>query len=64
MPKIKTRRSAAKRFKLTGKGKIKRWHAYAGHLFTAKTTKRKRNLRSVDLIDKSDAPRVRKMLNI
>ncbi len=54
MPKLKTHRGAAKRFKLTGKGKIKRRKAYASHILTKKTTKRKRNLRSSALISKGD----------
>jgi large subunit ribosomal protein L35 len=45
MPKIKTNRAAAKRFKKTGTGKIKRAHAFTSHILTPKTTKRKRNLR-------------------
>jgi len=40
MPKMKTNRSAAKRFKLTGKGKVKRHHAFKSHILTKKTTKR------------------------
>ncbi|HCX73197.1 MAG TPA: 50S ribosomal protein L35 [Candidatus Cloacimonas sp.] len=64
MPKMKTRRAAAKRFKVTGKGKIKRFHAYAGHKFTKKTAKRKRNLRQADTVDKVDVPRIKKMLGV
>ena len=45
MPKIKTNRAAAKRFKATGTGKLKRNKAYKSHILTKKTTKRKRNLR-------------------
>ena len=45
MPKMKTNRSAAKRFKLTGTGKLKRSKAYKSHILTKKTSKRKRNLR-------------------
>ena len=63
MPKIKTRRGAAKRFKLTAKGKIKRQQAYLGHILTKKTSKRKRNLRKTTLINSTDAPRVKKMIN-
>jgi len=44
MPKMKTRRSAAKRFKLTGSGKVKRNKAYFAHILTKKSSKRKRNL--------------------
>lgn len=45
MPKIKTNRAAAKRFKKTGTGKVKRAHAFTSHILTPKTRKRKRNLR-------------------
>ena len=45
MPKIKTNRAAAKRFKKTGTGKLKRNKAYKSHILTKKSTKRKRNLR-------------------
>lgn len=64
MPKLKTRRAVAKRFKVTGKGKLKRGHAYAGHIFTKKTAKRKRNLRQADLVNKSDVSRMKKMMGI
>ncbi|MCK4311781.1 MAG: 50S ribosomal protein L35 [Candidatus Cloacimonetes bacterium] len=64
MPKLKTRRAVAKRFKLTGNGKLKRSHAYAGHLLTKKNAKRKRNLRKSDLVNKSDEARMKKMLGI
>jgi large subunit ribosomal protein L35 len=64
MPKVKTKSGAKKRFKLTGTGKIKRKHAYKSHILTKKETKRKRNLRHDSLVDKSDVPRVKKMLNI
>ena len=45
MPKMKTHRGAAKRFKKTGSGKLKRSHAYTSHLFANKSTKQKRHLR-------------------
>ena len=45
MPKIKTHKGSAKRFKFTGNGKIRRQQAYSNHLFASKTKKRKRNLR-------------------
>jgi len=60
--KMKTNRAAAKRFKLTGTGKIKRSKAYHGHLFTAKSPKRLRNLRKGGLLAPSDEARARKML--
>lgn len=64
MPKIRTRRSAAKRFKLTGTGKIKRRKMGAGHLMTRKTRKRKRNLRRGALVHKSDEKRVFRQLGL
>ncbi|MCD6152870.1 MAG: 50S ribosomal protein L35 [Syntrophobacterales bacterium] len=62
MPKMKTHRGAAKRFKLTGTGKIKRNKAYASHILTKKTRKRKRTLRKADLLDKRDMGRVKKLI--
>lgn len=64
MPKVKTKSGAKKRFKLTGTGKIKRKHAFKSHILTKKETKQKRNLTHVTIVDKADAPRVKKMLNI
>jgi len=64
MPKLKTHRGAAKRFKLTGKVKIKRRKAYASHILTKKTTKRKRNLRSPTLLAKGDLKRTKKLLGV
>jgi len=63
MPKIRTRRSAAKRFKLTSKGKIKREKANANHIFTKKSPKRKRNLRKATLVSAADAGRIHKMIS-
>jgi large subunit ribosomal protein L35 len=62
MPKQKTHRGAAKRFKLTASGKVKRGKAYHSHILTKKTRKRKRNLRKGTLISSSDENRVRRML--
>ena len=64
MPKVKTKSSAKKRFKLTGTGKIKRKHAFKSHILTKKETKQKRNLTHTGLVDKSDEKNVRRMLNI
>jgi len=61
-PKMKTNRAAAKRFKRTGSGRIKRNKAYHGHLFTRKSPKRLRNLRKSDMVAGSDEARVNKML--
>ena len=62
MPKVKTNRGAAKRFKETGSGKIKSSKAYTIHILTKKSTKRKRNLRKSGLIAESDAKAVKRML--
>ena len=62
MPKIKTNRGAAKRFRLTGTGKIRRQKAYTSHILTKKSTKRKRNLRKTTIATKADAGRIRRML--
>ena len=60
MPKIKTNRAAAKRFKVTGTGKLKRNKAYKSHILTKKSTKRKRNLRQSTI---TDATNVKNMKN-
>ena len=62
MPKLKTHRGAAKRFRKTAKGKIKRSHAFTSHILTKKSSKRKRKLDQEDLVHKSDRARVRDML--
>jgi large subunit ribosomal protein L35 len=62
MPKMKTRKGAAKRFKKLKSGKVKRYHSKTGHLFTKKSSKKKRNLRQKDYLSKEDAKRVKKML--
>ena len=62
MPKMKTHRGAAKRFKKTASGKIKRFHAFHSHILGKKTPKRKRKLRSATTVHKSDLKRVSKML--
>lgn len=62
MPKMKTNRGAAKRFKLTGSGKIKRSKAYASHILTKKSTKRKRGLRQGDLVDATNLKGIRKIM--
>ena len=61
MPKIKTRRAAAKRFKSTATGKIKRMKPYKSHILESKTEKRKRNLRKAALVSQSMTDVVRKM---
>ncbi len=62
MPKMKTKRGAAKRFKATGSGKVKRGKAYTSHILTKKSTKRKRNLRKSGLVDASSAAAVKRMV--
>jgi large subunit ribosomal protein L35 len=62
MPKIKTHRGAAKRFSLTGTGKVKRNKAYASHILTSKTTKRKRNLRKSTILDLANEKMVKKLI--
>ncbi len=62
MPKMKTNRGAAKRFKITGTGKIKRSKAFTSHILTKKSTKRKRGLRQSDLVDSANLKGIRKIL--
>jgi large subunit ribosomal protein L35 len=62
MPKMKTHRGAAKRFKVTGSGRIKKNNAYKNHILEKKSPKRKRNMRHAEVISPSDAKRVKKML--
>jgi large subunit ribosomal protein L35 len=61
MPKIKTSRAAAKRFKKTGTGKYKRMKANKSHILTKKSTKRKRNLRKAMIIDATTAKKIKKI---
>ncbi len=62
MPKMKTNRGLAKRVKVTGTGKLKRKHAYTGHLFRNKTHKQKVHLRGDAMVDKTDYSRIKEML--
>lgn len=62
MPKLKTNRGAAKRFKKTGTGKFKRSQSHLRHILTKKSTKRKRHLRSADLVHASDTAAIKKMM--
>jgi large subunit ribosomal protein L35 len=62
MPKIKSHRGAAKRFKKTGTGKFLRASAFKRHILTSKPTRRKRHLRGSELVAKVDTPRLKKML--
>ena len=60
--KLKTHKGAAKRFKVTGSGKIIRGHAFARHILTSKSSKRKRKLDQTTTVDPADVRRVRAML--
>ena len=62
MPKMKTNRAAAKRFKVTGSGKLKRSKAYKRHILTKKTTKNKRNLRKPAMVDSTNVKTMKKIL--
>ena len=62
MPKMKTSRAAAKRFKFKGKGKLKRNKAYKRHILTKKTTKTKRNLRKATMTDETNVKNMKKIL--
>ena len=62
MPKLKTNRGAAKRFKKTASGKYKRSSSHMNHILTKKSTKRKRHLRSSKLISSGDLKSVKKLL--
>ena len=62
MPKMKTKRSAAKRFRKTGSGKLKRNKAYKSHILTKKSAKRKRNLRQATITDISNEKVMKRIL--
>lgn len=62
MPKVKTRRGAAKRFSFTGSGKVKRSRAYLRHILTHKTSKQKRRLRQSTTVASTDVKQVRRLL--
>jgi large subunit ribosomal protein L35 len=62
MPKLKTHKGAAKRFRITATGKIKRGHSHARHILTKKTNKRKRYLDIDVLVADGDIERVKRML--
>ena len=62
MPKIKTKRAAAKRFSTTGTGKLKRNKAYKSHILSKKTNKRKRNLRKAAMTDATNVKNMKKVL--
>ncbi len=62
MPKMRTRRGAAKRFKLTGTGRIKRHKAFASHILTKKSPNCKRGLRKAAIVTPADEPRIKRMI--
>lgn len=62
MPKMKTHKGAAKRFRKTGTGKLKRQHAYTSHLFANKSQKQKRKLRKAAVVSSGDFKRIRELL--
>jgi len=62
MPKIKTNRSAHKRFRITGTGLVRRNKAYKSHILTKKSRKRKRNLRHSTILDAADQGQVKKLI--
>lgn len=62
MPKMKTSRSAAKRFKKTGTGQLKRNKAYKSHILTKKSTKRKRNLRKGTYVSEAEAKNIKVLI--
>ncbi len=62
MPKMKTNRGAAKRFKATGSGKIVRNKAFASHILTKKSTKRKRGLRQSGLVDDTNKKAINRLI--
>ena len=63
MPKMKTNRSAAKRFKLTATGKVRRYKAFKSHILTKKTSKRKRRLRQAGIVATTgDTKRVKRLI--
>ncbi|MBR2562289.1 MAG: 50S ribosomal protein L35 [Eubacterium sp.] len=62
MPKMKTKRAAAKRFKTTGTGKLVRNKAYKSHILTKKSPKRKRNLRKATVMDQSNVRNMKRVL--
>ena len=62
MPKMKTHKGAAKRFKVTGTGEVKRGKGFTSHLMTCKSAKVKRNLRTATLVSPSDRDGIKKLL--
>ena len=63
MPKMKSNRAASKRFRVSGSGRVRRYKAYASHILSKKSQKRKRNLRKPGMIAPSDERRVITMIS-
>ena len=63
MPKQKTHRGSAKRFKRTGNGGLKRWSAFTSHRFRGKTKKQRRQLRQASMVSASDIKRISQQLS-
>ena len=64
MPKMKSKSGAKKRFQVTGSGKLKRKHAYHGHILTKKSQKRKRKLDHTAIVERADEKNVKQMLQL
>ena len=62
MPKMKTHRGAAKRFRLTARGKVRRSKAFGNHILTKKSPKRKRNFRKATLVSKADEANIKALI--
>jgi len=62
MPKLKTHKGAAKRFKKTATGKVKRGHSHLRHILTSKTHKRKKKLGAPVLVSEADTPKIKRMI--
>jgi len=62
VPKIRTNRGAAKRFRKTSTGKVRRRKAFGSHLLTKKSTKRKRNLRASTVVNKTNSKAIKKLI--
>ncbi|MCD6277030.1 50S ribosomal protein L35 [candidate division WOR-3 bacterium] len=62
MPKLRSKGTIKKRFKITGGGRVKRFKAFHSHKLSKKTSKRKRNLRKSGILSKADEKRVKKLI--
>jgi large subunit ribosomal protein L35 len=62
VPKLKTNKGAAKRFKKTSTGKVRRRRAFASHILTKKSTKRKRGLRTSTFVDKTNSKTIKRLI--